>query len=119
VYPEFPHFRRFLFYRIGLLRSLHRWLISWGVGYVAFKGSEEDFWKAASNHVPYFSSPLSVDELDESLGNWSQWVDLRAQVQPKDRIFPFAINVDTKAMRLGYVVIRQGKPIGGVVKVAS
>ena len=119
MYPEFPHLRRFLTYRIRALRSLRRCLISRGIGYVVFNGNQEDFWKVASKHIPYFSSPLSIAELDESLGTWTPWVALRAQLQPEDRIFPFAINVDTMAMRLGYVVFRKGKPLGGVVNVVS
>lgn len=115
----FPILNRFVSYRIGFLRSLRRWLISKGLGYVALGGSHEEFWSLASHHIPSFGSPVSVAELDRQLGKSKEWLVLRSQIQPHDKLFPFAINVDTLAMRLGYVVLRNGKPIGGVVLVSS
>ena len=106
---------RFISYRVGPLRSLRRWLIARGIGYHSFEGSLDDLWIAAAKHIPWFSSTLPVDELDMALGTWDEWQTLRGQLQEDDEVHPFAINVDTLAMKLGYVVFRQGRPIGGIL----
>jgi hypothetical protein len=118
MYP-FPHLDRFVSYRIRPLRSLRRWLLLRGVGYVSFGKTEEEFWIVASKRIPLFSRPLTVEEVDRAYDHSKQWISLRAQLQAGDTIHPFAINVDTMAMRLGYVVLRKGKAIGGVVVVLS
>ena len=90
-----------------------------GIGYVEATGGEEDFWAKASRHVPFWPTPLSIEDVNTALGDWKDWSDLRAKLQFDDKILPFAFNVDTSAMRAGYVVLRQGKPVGGVVAVLS
>jgi hypothetical protein len=89
------------------------------VGYVSLNPVPEDFWRVASRHTPFFSSSLSVKELDQIFLNSNAWQELRAAIQPGDKILPFAVNVDSLAMRLGYVVVRAGEPVGGVICVAS
>lgn len=115
----FPHLNRFISYRIVPLRSLRRWLIARGVGYVDLDGNERAFWSVSGKHIPRFSSALTLSEVDEALRGRSEWTVLKAQIQAGDKVFPFAINVDTLAMRLGYVVLRQDKPLGGVVAAMS
>jgi hypothetical protein len=119
VYPDFPHLNRFLSYRIGILRWVRRHLMRIGIGYVVLPGDEQALWSLASKHVPLFGSSLSTGEVDRILESLQEWASLRSQILPSDRIYPFAINLDTMAMRLGYVVLRNGKPIGGVVVISS
>jgi len=119
MYQEFPDLKRFLSYRIGLLRSLRRWLINRGIGYVEFTENKDDFWRKARKHIPCFSTSLKIAEFDEAILTPEQLNALQALVQPGDSIYPFAMNVDTRAMRLGYVVLRRGKPVGGIIKVRS
>lgn len=90
-----------------------------GIGYVVLRRDEEALWSLASKHVPLFGSPISTGEVDKILESWQEWVLLRTHILPSDRIYPFAINLDTMAMRLGYVVLRNGKPIGGIVVISS
>jgi hypothetical protein len=116
---DFPHLDRFVSYRIGVLRLLRRWLLSTGMGYVVFNGNDADFWVIASKHIPCFSTALPVEEIDRTLGDWHEWVALRGRINADDKVFPFAINVDTSGMRLGYIVLRQGKPLGGLVIISS
>lgn len=115
---EFPHLNRFLSYRVGLLRSLRRWLLWRCVGYVTWD-SPQDFWRVASRHTPCFLSSLTVEVVDGVLHDWHESQELRATIEPGDRILPVAINVDSLSMRLGYVVLRAGEPVGGVIKVSS
>lgn len=119
MYQEFPDLSRFLSYRIELLRSLRRWLINRGIGYVEFTEDKEDFWRKAGKHIPCFSTSLKIAELEQNLLSTEQLKTIQSLVQPGDKIYPFAMNVDTRAMRLGYVVLRHGKPIGGIIKVRS
>ncbi len=78
-----------------------------------------DLWIAAAKHIPWFSSPLAIDELDKRLCSLDEWRAMRGQILDGDKIYPFAINVDTSAMKLGYVVLRRGKPIAGVITLVS
>jgi hypothetical protein len=116
---DFPHLDRFISCRVWPLRMLRRWLLRIGVGYVVFNGNDEDLWIAGSKHIPYFSSALPIEEIDPLLGTLEEWAALRGMIHADDKIFPFAMNVDTMAMRLGYVVLRRGKPVGGVVMISS
>lgn len=119
VVNEDPILRRYISYRVAPLRWLRRQLLSIGLGYVHLKGTEEDFWAQAGKHAPWFSSPLSVEEIDELLGDWPKWLELKDSLKTGDRILPFAFNVGTMAMRQGYVVVRDGRPVGGVVTLLS
>jgi hypothetical protein len=102
---------------------LRRKLIRFGVGYFRSNGTEEEFWREAMRHAPFAyrwcGKSIAVADLDAQLGHHAEWIVLRKQIEAGDRIWPFAINPDTSAMRTGYVVVRKGKAIGGVVTIVS
>jgi hypothetical protein len=91
--------------------------------YVALDGTEEDLWAAAATRIPlsykWLRRSVSVDSMDAEFGGFPEWVELRERVLPSDRICPFINNPDSLAMRQGFVVIRDGKPIGGIVTFVS
>jgi hypothetical protein len=88
---------------------------------------EVEFWeKAARKGLPsfrWFRRPLSPERLDpELLGTFlaAEWQALKARMQPGDQIWPFEFHVRSYlGMRRGYVVLRRGRPIGGVVTLMS
>jgi len=76
--------------------------------------------------VPWFRSlrrPLATEQLDhELLGTRleSEWLLLRARLQPGDQLWPFEFHVRRHlGMRRGYLALRGGRPIGGVVTEVS
>jgi hypothetical protein len=89
--------------------------------------SEQLFWEEATRKgLPRFrflrrSTPLA--ELDRRFRGTlleSEWERLKASLQPGDRIWPFSFN--TRAylgLREGYVVLRNGKPVGGIITTVS
>lgn len=88
--------------------------------------AEVDFWIRAMKGLPWFRflrRPLSVDHLDEQFqGSFleREWEGLKTRMKPGDQIWPFEFNVRSYlGMRQGYLVLRRGKPIGGVVTVVS
>ena len=94
-----------------------------GSGYVTLDGNEEGFWKAAGRHVPFsyrwLGKSLSVEDVEASVSDSCDWQELKKRIRPGDRISPFVINENTTAMRRGFVVIRDGQPIGGIVVLVS
>ncbi len=98
---------------------LRSYLMRMGIGYVKFDGSEAELWREAMRHVPlscrWFGRSVAVSELDAQFGDWLEWRSARKLVREGDRIWPFLINPWTMAMRKGYVIVRDGKPIGGVL----
>jgi hypothetical protein len=89
--------------------------------------AEAEFWEqAARTGLPrfrFFRRSLSPERLDrELLGTnlAADWQALKARMQPGDRIWPFEFHVRRcLGMRRGYLVLRQGRPVGGVVTMVS
>jgi hypothetical protein len=117
------HLERSLWHRYRLLRWLRRCLLNYGVGYVTMGGDEAQFWPEAMRHAPisyrWLGSSVSLDEIDAELRTSSEWSAVRKRYQHGDRIWPFIINPDTMAMRLGYVIVRNGKPVAGIITIVS
>jgi hypothetical protein len=88
---------------------------------------ETEFWEqAARKGLPRFRflrRPLSPERLDCELRGTlleDDWLQLRSRMQPGDRIWPFEFHVRRYlGMRRGYLVLRKGRPLGGVVTVVS
>jgi len=74
-------------------------------------------------HAPiryrWFRRSLSFDEIDNELNGFDQWRVAREKYRPGDMIWPFVLNFDTMAMRCGYVLVRKGIAVGGVVTIVS
>ena len=102
---------------------MHRLLHRLRVGYVRLDGTEDQLWRVAANCVPFryrwLKATLTVDAIDSELEALDAWPDLRRRIADGDRICPFEINADSTSMRRGYVVLRAGQPIGGVVTLVS
>jgi hypothetical protein len=87
--------------------------------------AEHAFWQKAMKGLPWFRwfrRPVPVEELDARLQGMlkSEWESLRAKIQPGDKIWPFEIHVRRYlGMRKGFVVVRRGEPIGGIVTISS
>ena len=114
----------FPLYRSTWLRWLRKPLAWIGVGrYERWGGSEQQFWEVALRNIPVSYRLLGrsarLADLDARFAQWSEWQDVRARIEPGDRIYPFAFNLGTLAMRLGYVIARRGRPIGGIVVLVS
>lgn len=98
-------------------------LVRFGIGYVRLDGSEEMLWAQAARHAPIpcrlFRRSILIDELDFKLKELADWHRLKSELLPDDLIWPFTFNRGTSAMRAGYVVIRSGKPVTGIVTTVS
>ena len=90
---------------------------------VVLDGTEAGLWREAARHVPFkfrwLGRSLDIATVDTQVAGMADWQDLRACLEPRDRICPFTINRNTLAMRQGFVVIRNGMAIGGVVTLGS
>jgi hypothetical protein len=86
-------------------------------------GYDAAFWKQAMRGLPWFRflrRSLTTSLLDELLGDWDEWLELKAKIEPGDKIWPFEIHVRSYlGMRKGFLVLRCGKPIGGIVGIVS
>lgn len=88
---------------------------------------EQRFWRrAVTSGLPWFRwfrRPLTVAQLDVEFEGTSlkqEWLALKAQMQSGDQIWPFRFYVRKYlGMRSGYVVLRRGRPIGGLVTIVS
>jgi len=114
---------RSLWQRFRPLRWMRCRLIGFGIGYVKFNGDAQQLWRAAMRHAPitfrWFGRSLTPNDLESELDGNEQWAIVKQQYESGDRIWPFVINPDTLAMRLGYVIVRNRKPVTGVVTVVS
>jgi len=129
---SFPELSYFLSYRMSSLRWLRSGLMRFGIGDVKFTGNEDDFLRSAHKHIPFlsrwFGKRVDLTDLERRYGpnserqnrSWDRtWQEFRAEVREGDSIYPFAINFDTLAMRLGFVVVRSGRPVKCLVVVSS
>ena len=62
---------------------------------------------------------IRVDKIDAELGEMPDWLVARKQYQAGDKIWPFTINPGTLAMRQGYIIVRNGRFVAGVVVTVS
>jgi hypothetical protein len=89
--------------------------------------AEAKFWEQAMREgLPRFRflrRALSAEQLDrELLGSQleGEWVQLRSRMQPGDQLWPFAFHVRCYlGLRRGYVMLRRGRPVGGIVTEVS
>lgn len=87
--------------------------------------SETEMWELIVRHgLPRFrwlrrSVPLSV--ADATLDNHPEWPALRAQLAPGDAIWPFRYPRSRRVWghREGFVVLRRGRFVGGIISVVS
>jgi hypothetical protein len=85
--------------------------------------NEHEFWQAAARSIPFWRRFLgrsaTVEQVEAEAGRSPDWQRLRQELRPGDRIWAFEFNRRTLAYRRGFVVLRQGKPVGGVVALLS
>ena len=89
--------------------------------------ANDEFWElAARKGLPWFRflrRSISTEQLDrELLGSRleDEWLKLRSRMQPGDQLWPFEFHVRRfLGMRRGYLLLRRGRPIGGVVTAVS
>ena len=88
-------------------------------------GDDTAFWKQAMKGLPWFRflrQPVKVVELDDLFkeGLREEWHALKSKIEPGDKIWPFEIQVrQYLGMRKGYLVLRRGEPIGGIIHIVS
>ena len=91
--------------------------------YVTLDGTEHQLWSVAASRAPlayrWFGRSIAIAELDAQYPDFDQWLALRPNVQSTDRIWPFTVNPNSMSMRQGFVVVRDGSPIGGIVTIVS
>jgi len=92
----------------------------------AVTNDEKEFWRLVIRKgLPrwkIFRRPIAVSELDHYC--WGQqkyaWQQLKDKIGPEDQIWPFALNVRSYlGFRKGFVVVRKGQPIGGIITEVS
>jgi hypothetical protein len=103
---------------------LCRYVIAWGKkGQIRHIEDEQQLWYEAMRHVPisyrWFGRTIDVERIDAALGEMPEWLTARKELQAGDKIWPFSINPGTLAMRQGYVIVRDGRFMSGVVTVVS
>jgi len=87
--------------------------------------TEDAFWQKAMSGLPRFRwlrRPTPVAELDALFNGRlrAEWEALKMRIEPGDQIWPFELNVRSYlGLRKGYLVLRRGKPIGGIVHIVS
>lgn len=85
--------------------------------------TESEFWnEAASRGLPWFRSlrrSIPIEQVDREMNGsrlQPDWQELKSAMEPNDEIWPFHLNVRKYlGMRRGYIVLRNGKPIGGLI----
>lgn len=88
---------------------------------------EPEFWNdVVRRGLPRFRwlrRPVDTAVLDSGLkdgGLAKEWLKLRSSLQPGDEVWPFELHFRKYlGMRKGYVVLRDGRPIGGLVTLVS
>ena len=88
---------------------------------------DTEFWSLAAKKglswFRFFRRSISVKRIDRELGGTvleREWLSLKLKMQPHDKIWPFEFHIrNYLGMRKGYIVLRRGKPIGGIVTALS
>jgi hypothetical protein len=94
-----------------------------GTGLPGMVPTETAFWElVVQKGLPRFRflrRPSTPELLDRRfLGSRLEveWEKLKTQMQQSDQIWPFEINVRSYlGLRWGYVLLRQGRPVGGII----
>jgi hypothetical protein len=87
--------------------------------------SQAEFWSLVVRYgLPRFRwlrRPIPLPDADAALGGHPDWPRLRAQMTAGDAVWPFRYPRSRLAWghREGFVVLRQGRLVGGIVTVAS
>jgi hypothetical protein len=87
--------------------------------------SDGEFWSLVMREgLPRFRwarRPLRLAAIDEVLGGHPDWPALRARVAAGDAVWPFRLPRSRRAWghREGFVVLRRGRLLGGIVTVAG
>ncbi|WP_425395215.1 hypothetical protein [Aeoliella sp.] len=89
--------------------------------------SDRDFWSiAARKGIPrfrWFRRSIRAEVLDRQFNGShleDDWQALKSRMLPGDQIWPFEFHVRRYlGMRKGYLVLREGKPLGGIVTIVS
>jgi hypothetical protein len=84
---------------------------------------ETKFWEvAARKGLPWFRflrRSLTTEELDAHLNGScleGEWVALKSKMLPGDELWPFEFGFRRFwSGRRGYILLRNGKPVGGIV----
>ena len=88
---------------------------------------QAEFWKQAVREgLPWFRflrRPVRPEQLDQVfIGTRleAEWLHLKSQIQLGDELWPFQFNVrPVLGMRKGYVLLRQRKPVDGILTIVS
>jgi hypothetical protein len=86
--------------------------------------NEDEFWALVVRHgLPrfrFFRRSAALAELETTLHS-PEWQKLRALIQPGDKIWPFCFPGKRRywGNKYGYVVLRRGKFVGGIVTVSE
>ena len=88
---------------------------------------EAEFWQLAANKgLPwfrFFRRSIRPEVLDTQFAGTrleSEWRMLRLKLQDGDKIWPFEFHMRSYlGMRRGYLVLRKGVPLGGILTVIS
>lgn len=83
--------------------------------------NDAEFWSLVVRHgLPWFrfirhSCPLR--KVDVALRNHPDWDELRSKIQPDDEIWPFRFPRSGRywGKKYGYVVLRRGQFLGGII----
>lgn len=89
--------------------------------------SKEAFWElAARRELPrfrFFRRSITVEQMDRVFagdGLEGEWLALKEKMQPCERKWPFEFNVRSYlGFPKGFLVLRNGRPIGGILVMAS
>jgi hypothetical protein len=90
----------------------------------ATKIDEAEFWRRVVREgLPRFRwlrRSIDVVTLDLRFGTWAEWLRLKERLHPGDKIWPFEFHVRSYlGMRRGFVALRRGELVGGVVTEVS
>lgn len=118
-----PLWKKWLEFRHPWLNWLQQIYFERFARHVEFTGDVNHLWREAAQHAPmsfrWFGRTLALKDVDDELGHFEQWIKARRLHRPGDKIWPYRINPATLAMRIGYVIVRKGQPVTGVVLISS
>ena len=79
----------------------------------------DDLMQAAFRSAPWHFRLLGLSlpsaTVEAQCAGIPEWEELKTELKPDDKLWPFHFNRNTLAMRKGFLVVRHGKPHGVVV----
>ena len=88
--------------------------------------NEDELWRIAAQNVPLryrlWRQSLSIEQVEQmepDVVHNAEWAKLKQNLCEEDKIWPFEFNRNTLAYRKGFVIIRKGKPISGLISLSS